>query len=217
MSLNPNLDLYVIAVALSAIFLNFSNDFLPYIVRIPAIILALVIIAAVLCSISIAKYIKIRTISLSKNCEKTNVNTLIIGRNKEMSGIEVIPVEIGAMTLREQNLFTSHADVELVATSVDPDRTQLKVHGRLRPPVASTPEPIDPEVVERLSQVVIRSLLRRIARATEEAAVSSHAPTKPRRSRSTAGSSSANGTKNGTGTRRGRATTEGTTAGAVRA
>ncbi len=112
---------------------------------------------------------------------------------------------------------TSHADVELVATSVDPDRTQLKVHGRLRPPVASTPEPIDPEVVERLSQVVIRSLLRRIARATEEAAVSSHAPTKPRRSRSTAGSSSANGTKNGTGTRRGRATTEGTTAGAVRA
>jgi len=44
---------------------------------------------------------------LSKNCEKTNVNTLIIGRNKEMSGIEVIPVEIGAMTLREQNLFKS--------------------------------------------------------------------------------------------------------------
>ena len=106
-SLNPNLDLYVIAVALSAIFLNFSNDFLPYIMRIPAIILALVIIAAVLCSISIAKYIKIRTISLSKNCEKTNVNTLIIGRNTEMSGIEVIPVEIGAMTLREQNLFKS--------------------------------------------------------------------------------------------------------------
>ncbi|MDA8293031.1 MAG: Rrf2 family transcriptional regulator [Actinomycetota bacterium] len=112
---------------------------------------------------------------------------------------------------------TSHADVELVATPVDPDRTQLKVHGRLRPPVASTPEPVDPEVVERLGQVVIRSLLRRIARATEEAAVSSHAPTKPRRSRSTARSGSANGTKNGTGARRGRATTEGTTAGAVRA
>ena len=107
MSLNPNLDLYVIAVALTAIFLNFSNDFLPFIMRIPAIILALVIIAAVLCSISIAKYIKIRTISLSKNCEKTNVNTLIIGRNTEMSGIEVIPVEIEAMTLREQNLFKS--------------------------------------------------------------------------------------------------------------
>ena len=106
-TLNPNLDFYVLAVALSAIFLNFSNDFLPYFLRIPAVIMAVAVVVAVLCSISIAKYIKIRTISLSKNCEKTNVNTLIIGRNTEMSGIEVIPVEIGAMTLREQNLFKS--------------------------------------------------------------------------------------------------------------
>lgn len=106
-SLNPNLDLYVIAVALSAIFLNFSNDFLPYIMRIPAIIMAVAIIAAALCSISIAKYIKIRTISLSKNCEKTKVNTLILDRKTEISGIEVIPEEIGTLTLREQKLFKS--------------------------------------------------------------------------------------------------------------
>ncbi|MGC8463686.1 MAG: RrF2 family transcriptional regulator [Acidimicrobiales bacterium] len=110
---------------------------------------------------------------------------------------------------------TSHADVELVATSVDPDRTQLQVRGRLRPPVTSVPAPVDTEVVERLGQVVIRSLLRRIARATEEAATPPHPAAKPRRSRAS-GSGSANGTKNTTGARRGRATTE-STAGAVRA
>ena len=38
--LNPNLEIYVIAVALTAIFLNFSNDLIPYIMRIPALILA---------------------------------------------------------------------------------------------------------------------------------------------------------------------------------
>ena len=75
--------------------------------RIPAIIMAVAIIAAVLCSISIAKYIKIRTLSLSKNCEKTKVNTLILDRKTEISGIEVIPEEIGTLTLREQKLFKS--------------------------------------------------------------------------------------------------------------
>ena len=106
-TLNPNLDFYVLAVALSAIFLNFSNDLLPYFLRIPAVIMAVAVVVAVLCSISIAKYIKIRTISLSKNCKKTNVNTLIIDRNTEISGIEVIPEEIGTMTLREQSLIKS--------------------------------------------------------------------------------------------------------------
>ena len=105
--LNPNLEIYVIAVALTAIFLNFSNDLIPYIMRIPALILAGFTILAVLCYISMIKYLKIRTISLSKNCHETKFNTLIIDRDIEITGIEVIPQEIGTMTLREQNIFKS--------------------------------------------------------------------------------------------------------------
>ena len=105
--LNPNLEIYVIGVALTAIFLNFSNDLIPYIMRIPALILAGFTILAVLCSISMIKYLKIRTISLSKNCHETKFNTLIIDRDIEITGIEVIPQEIGTMTLREQNIFKS--------------------------------------------------------------------------------------------------------------
>ncbi len=87
----------------------------------------------------------------------------------------------------------SHADVELVATPVDPERTQLRVRGRLRPPVAPTLPPTEDDVVDRLARVVVRSLLRRVARATEEAAPAAAPARGPRRS----GSRTRAGTRQG--------------------
>ena len=90
---------------------------------------------------------------------------------------------------------TSHADVELVASPIDPERTQLRVRGRLRPPLAPALTSRGDEVTERLARVVVRSLLRRVARATEEASLWALTAARPRRA----------GSGNGTGSRRGRA------------
>jgi Rrf2 family protein len=118
---------------------------------------------------------------------------------------------------------TSHADVELVATPVDPERTQLRVRGRLRPPIAPALSPSDDEVVQRLARVVVRSLLRRVARATEEAALPTPA-VRPRRAGSGSGAgagadgSARGGSRatTGAGAHRGRSVAGGVTTRAAR-
>lgn len=61
----------------------------------------------------------------------------------------------------------SHADVVLEAVPVDAHRTEVKLRGRLRPPErAGQPAP-DDQSTAHLTQVVVRSLLRRMARELE--------------------------------------------------
>ena len=62
---------------------------------------------------------------------------------------------------------TSHADVVLRATPVDPQRTEVKLSGRLRPPERSGEAGPDDQTTAHLTQVVVRSLLRRMARDLE--------------------------------------------------
>ncbi|MDA8058246.1 MAG: hypothetical protein M0032_09800 [Actinomycetota bacterium] len=69
--------------------------------------------------------------------------------------------------------MTSHANVELAASPIDPERTQIRVRGRLRPPLAPALASRGDEVTERLARVVVRSLLRRVSRVIEEAAIQS--------------------------------------------
>lgn len=104
---NPNLEVYVIAIALTAILLNFSDDFMPYVLRIPTIIIVVAIIAAVSCSVPISRYFRTRAIILVKDSHETKFNTLKINKDTEIVGIEVLPHAIGNMTLREQTLFKS--------------------------------------------------------------------------------------------------------------
>jgi len=62
---------------------------------------------------------------------------------------------------------TSHADVVLQATPVDPQRTEVKLRGRLRPPERAGEARPDDQTTAHLTQVVVRSLLRRMARDLE--------------------------------------------------
>lgn len=61
----------------------------------------------------------------------------------------------------------SHADVDLLVSPVDPARTELRLIGRLRPPGPTAVLLADADLVSRLTQVVVRSLLRRLARDIE--------------------------------------------------
>ncbi len=61
---------------------------------------------------------------------------------------------------------SSHGDLELVATSLDPARTELRAIGKLRlPPLPLAPE--HDEISRRLAQVMVRTLLRRLAQEIE--------------------------------------------------
>ena len=59
---------------------------------------------------------------------------------------------------------TSHAELELAARPVDPERTEIRVAGRLRPPGSGAPEEPDAKLQARLVQVALRALLRNVAR-----------------------------------------------------
>lgn len=62
---------------------------------------------------------------------------------------------------------SSHGDLELVASPLDPLRSELRAAGRLRlPPVGSGPD--EHAHAERLAQVLVRTLLRQLARSLEE-------------------------------------------------
>ena len=62
---------------------------------------------------------------------------------------------------------TSHADLELLVSPVDPARTRVHLEGRLRPTESPSGLPPDADLLARLAQVVVRSLLRRLARQLE--------------------------------------------------
>jgi Rrf2 family protein len=57
---------------------------------------------------------------------------------------------------------------DLGVTSVDPDRTELTLSGRYRPPLGRAGHAIDDALMARVAHATIRSLLRRMARALEE-------------------------------------------------
>ncbi|MHB1929820.1 MAG: RrF2 family transcriptional regulator [Acidimicrobiales bacterium] len=61
----------------------------------------------------------------------------------------------------------SHADVHLAVTAVDPARTQLRLSGRFRPPEHRDDLHTSGDLLPRLTQVVTRSLLRRLAHGLE--------------------------------------------------
>jgi hypothetical protein len=63
----------------------------------------------------------------------------------------------------------SHADVEITVRAVDPQRTELRLVGRLRGPSIDETGPAEAEVTERLGQIVVRSMLRYLARELEGA------------------------------------------------
>lgn len=87
----------------------------------------------------------------------------------------------------------SHADVEITITAVDPQRSEMRLAGQLRAPVASERSngETEAETARRLAHIVVRSMLRSLARELEEPAPTRSAATIPsgrsRRSKRTAG------------------------------
>jgi hypothetical protein len=57
---------------------------------------------------------------------------------------------------------------ELHVSAVDPDRTELSLSGRYRPPLGRAGHVLDEAVLARVAHATIRSLLRRMARVLEE-------------------------------------------------
>jgi Rrf2 family protein len=57
---------------------------------------------------------------------------------------------------------------DLRLTSIDPNRSELNLSGRYRPPLGRAGHAIDEKLLARVAQATIRSLLRRVARAIEE-------------------------------------------------
>ncbi|MFI5036714.1 MAG: Rrf2 family transcriptional regulator [Acidimicrobiales bacterium] len=57
---------------------------------------------------------------------------------------------------------------ELRVTAVDPDRSELNLSGRYRPPLGRAGHAIDDALLARVASATVRSLLRRVARALEE-------------------------------------------------
>ena len=57
---------------------------------------------------------------------------------------------------------------ELRLTELDPDRCELSLSGRYRPPLGRTGHVIDEAVLARLARATIRSFLKRVARVLEE-------------------------------------------------
>lgn len=57
---------------------------------------------------------------------------------------------------------------DLRVTALDPDRSELNLSGRYRPPLGRAGHVIDDALLARVARATIRSLLRRMARALEE-------------------------------------------------
>jgi Rrf2 family protein len=57
---------------------------------------------------------------------------------------------------------------ELHVSAVDPDRTELSLSGRYRPPLGRAGHVLDEAVLARVAHATMRSLLRRMARVLEE-------------------------------------------------
>ena len=79
------------------------------------------------------------------------------------------------------NGLTSHADMNLVVSPVDPARSKIRLDGLLRLPRPLDGAAPDSDILPRLAQVIIRSLLRRLARQLEPPPVGQRPPA--RRSR----------------------------------
>lgn len=79
------------------------------------------------------------------------------------------------------NGATSHAEIDLEISPVDPARSKVRLQGRLRPPVHANEVYPDNEILSRLAQVIGRSLLRRLARQLEAPMVGSRPPEPPTR------------------------------------
>ncbi len=57
---------------------------------------------------------------------------------------------------------------EMTVRSIDPERSELKIEGRYRPPLGRTGQRLDDALLGHLARATIRSFLRRVARAAED-------------------------------------------------
>lgn len=57
---------------------------------------------------------------------------------------------------------------ELHVSTLDPDRSEMKLSGRYRPPLGRAGQALDEALLARVAHATVRSLLRRLARALEE-------------------------------------------------
>jgi Rrf2 family protein len=72
----------------------------------------------------------------------------------------------------------SRFEGELELSIVDPDRTQLRLHGIFRPPPQAAEA--DPSLTDRLSRATVRSAMREIAHTIETSSVTRHSGTQAR-------------------------------------
>ena len=63
---------------------------------------------------------------------------------------------------------------ELRLSALDPERVELRLSGRYRPPLGAAGQVLDAAVLTRIAHATIRALLRRVARVLEEAPVEQH-------------------------------------------